>query len=107
MSGAIARLQRRPAQVIPFPGAACEPARRIIARSDLHSDAAVLDACEHLMRCGDWIDQERARVLHAAIIRGAVSEINRRGRIRRIAGDVLGTACLFALLFMFLTFTPG
>jgi len=48
--------------------------------------------------------------LHAAIIRDAIADINHDGRIRRallIAGDVIGAASLFGILFLFLLFTPN
>ena len=71
------------AQIIRFPTMNVADARQIIANPDLHDDASVLDACELLLADGDWIDHERARLLHAAIIRSAVADINREGRVRR------------------------
>jgi len=98
------------AQVIRFPSINVADARQIIANPDLHDDASVLDACERLLADGDWMDHERARLLHAAIIRAAIADINREGRVRRrlvIAGDVIGVASLFAILYLFLLFTPN
>ena len=98
------------AQIIRFPTMNVADARQIIANPDLHDDASVLDACELLLADGDWIDHERAKLLHAAIIRVAVAGINRDGRIRhhwRFAGDVIGVASLFAILYLFLLFTPN
>ena len=98
------------AQVIRFPSMNVADARQIIANPDLHDDASVLDACERLLADGDWMDHERARLLHAAIIRAAIADINREGRVRRrlvIAGDVIGVASLFAILYLFLLFTPN
>lgn len=94
------------AQVIPFPQDSIERARETIARLDLHDDATLLDACELLMWQGDWIDHERAKILHAAIIRASVREMNRRHRLVRFLGDALGAAIIFALVFLFLLFTP-
>jgi len=98
------------AQVIRFPSMNIAAARQIIANPEMHDDASVLDACEFLLTRGDWIDHERAKALHAAIIRDAIADINHDGRIRRallIAGDVIGAASLFGILFLFLLFTPN
>ncbi len=98
------------AQVIRFPSMSVACARHIIARPDMHRDATVLDACEFLQAAGDWMDHERAKALHAAIVRDAVAGLNRKGRIRRwlaVAGDVVGVISLFCVLYLFLLFTPG
>jgi len=98
------------AQVIRFPSMSVAEARYIIANPDIHCDASVLDACEFLQTYGDWMDHERAKALHAAIVRDAVAEINRKGRIRRglaIAGDLIGVLSLFGILYLFLIFTPN
>jgi hypothetical protein len=83
---------------------------QIIANPDIHCEALVLDACEFLRTYGDWMDHEHAKVLHAAIIRDAIAGLNRKGSIRRwltIAGDVIGAAHLFGILYLFLLFTPS
>lgn len=98
------------AQVIRFPSMTVADARQIIANPDIHDDASVLDACEFLQTYGDWMDHERAKALHAAIVRDAIAGLNRKGRIRRglaIAGDVIGVLSLFGILYLFLLFTPG
>jgi hypothetical protein len=56
------------------------------------------------------MDRERAKALHATIVQDAVADINRKGRIQRgmaIAGDLIGAAILFGILYIFLLFTPG
>ena len=98
------------AQVIRFPSMSVAEARQIIANPDIHCEASVLDACEFLQTYGDWMDHERAKALHAAIVRDAIADLNRKGRIRRwlaIAGDVIGVLSLFGILYLFLLFTPG
>ena len=98
------------AEVIPIPSMSVAEARQIIAHPDMHDAATVLDACEFLRDRGDWMDRERAKALHAEIVRIAVSGINRAGRIRRwllIVGDLLGTVALFGILYLLLIFTPG
>lgn len=98
------------AQVIRFPSMSVAEARQIIANPDMHCEASVLDACEILQTYGDWMDHERANSLHAAIVRDAIADLNRKGRIRlwlAIAGDVIGVLSLFGILYLFLLFTPG
>ena len=85
-------------------------ARQIIAHPDHQDAASVLRACAHLQIYGSGMDRERAKALHTAIVRNAVTDINRKGRIRRgmaTAGDVIGAALLFGILYIFLIFTPG
>lgn len=98
------------AEVIRFPSMTVAEARQIIANPDIHCEASVLDACEFLKVYGDWMDHERAKALHAAIVRDAIAELNRKGRRWRLLemfGDTLGVAGIFAILFLFLLFTPG
>lgn len=95
------------AQVIRFLSTTVADARLIIANPDMHDDASVLDACEFLQAYGDWMDHERAKALHAAIVRDAIADLNRKGRIRRWLGDLLGAVCLFGILYLFLLYTPG
>lgn len=98
------------AQVIRFPSMSVAEARQVIANPHIHCDASVLDACEVLQTYGDWMDHERAKALHAAIVRDAIADLNRKGRIRRglaIAGDVIGVLSIFGILYLFLLFTPG
>ena len=95
------------AQVIRFPSMSVAEARQIIANPDIHCEASVLDACEFLQVYGDWMDHERAKALHAAIVRDAIADLNRKGRIRRWLGDLFGAVCLFGILYLFLLFTPG
>lgn len=50
--------------------AATAGALQVIARPDLHSDAAILTACKIAMSTpGDWLSFERARHLKAAVER--------------------------------------
>lgn len=86
------------AQVIPHPMVRLAEYREIVANADLHDDAAVLDACEALMTYGDSLDCQRARMLRDAITRGAVDEINRRGRWGILIGRLalLTLACVAA-----------
>lgn len=95
------------AQVIRFPSITVAEARQIIANPDMHCEASVLDACELLQTYGDWMDHERAKALHAAIVRDAIADLNRKGRIRRWLGDLFGVLSLFGILYLFLLFTPG
>jgi hypothetical protein len=95
------------AQVIRFPSMSVADARKIIANPDIHCDASVLHACEFLQTYGDWMDHERAKALHAAIVRDAVAEINPKGRIRRWLGDLIGAVSIFGILYLFLLFTPS
>jgi len=98
------------AQPVRLPTIETANARQIIARPDHKDEASVLSACAHLQIYGNGMDRERPKVLHTAILRDAVTNINRKGRIRRgmaTAGDVIGAALLFGILYIFLIFTPG
>jgi hypothetical protein len=110
---------RAPARQIESPQMSAQPvrlptidtanARQIIAHPDHQDAASVLDACEHLQTYGDRMDRERAKALHATIVQDAVADIYRKGRIQRgmaIAGDLIGAAILFGILYIFLLFTP-
>jgi hypothetical protein len=83
------------AVLIPHPAAGLRRAREVVQHPDFHTEGAVLEACEHLVAWGDWMDVERAHKLRKAIVRGAVAEINRRGRRRRL---ILHAALLLSLL---------
>lgn len=83
------------AVLIPHPAAGLQRAREAVQHPDFHTEGAVLDACEHLVAWGDWMDVERAHELREAIVRDAVAEINRRGRRQRL---ILRIALLLSLL---------
>lgn len=91
------------AAVVFLPSLDVATARQIIAQPDLHDDAAVLDACELLMRRGDWMDHERARLLHRAIWRAGVDELQREAlrpeRNRRLLQRATLGLLLLLLLF--------
>lgn len=92
---------------VPFmPSLDLASAREIVANPALHDECAVLDACEYLLRAGDWIDQERARLLRAAVFKPRERAAARR-MVWEYLGDALGVAALFALLFLFLLLTPN
>lgn len=98
------------AEVIPIPRMHIAEARRIIACPEIHDTATVLDACEQLLAQSGGLANARAEELHAALIRSAVAEINRRQQILRglaIVGDLFGAVGLFGILYLLLIFTPG
>ena len=86
-------------------------ARHIIARADLHEPGVVLDACDLLERSGDWMDRDRAVAMRIIIARTPRYRAARRqrlwGRLREVAGDLVGAVSLVAIIYLFLLFTPG
>lgn len=89
--------------VVAHPMARLAEFRRIIATPDQHPEAVVLDACEQLMRYGDWIDHERGRALLFAIARRAQEEINahaRRVQRRTKATRLAASGAISAFIFL-------
>ena len=53
-------------------------AREVVMHPDLHTDGAVLEACEYLETWGDWMDAERARALRRAVVRNSAPRVRLR-----------------------------
>lgn len=93
--------------VVDHPSANLAKFRAITARPEDHPEAVVLNACEQLMRYGDWIDHERGRALLFAIAERGREELNRRARadqrrrrILRMEAIAAAIAVLFTALFV-------
>ena len=64
-------------------------ARLILSQRASRDEAQVLDACEHLIAHGDWIDQARGHEVRAQIAEFGLAALNRSGRRGLIIAQVL------------------
>lgn len=68
-------------------------ARLIVAQRGFRDEAQVLDACEHLIAYGDWIDQARGHEVRRQIAESGLDALNRAGR----RGLMISLALMWAL----------